>query len=129
MHQQLKAKHAELFKKIVEQQEELRKVSEQLLMTQYGLVPVNVASLPFPQVSTHAMVVSPQPPMGVVSSVGAAPMTSGRTGNNSGGPPMGLHNPNNELFGPLEMQMGYANVMPPTSSSQNASQRTQCHQH
>ena len=42
MHQQLKAKHAELFKKIIEQQEELRKVSEQLLMTQYGLMPVNL---------------------------------------------------------------------------------------
>ena len=45
MHQQLKAKHAELFKKIIEQQEELRKVSEQLLMTQYGLVPVSMAPM------------------------------------------------------------------------------------
>ena len=45
MHQQLKAKHAELFKKIIEQQEELRKVSEQLLMTQYGLVPVSMAPI------------------------------------------------------------------------------------
>ena len=43
MYQQLKAKHAELFKKIIEQQEELHKVSEQLLMTQYGLMPVNLA--------------------------------------------------------------------------------------
>ena len=44
MHQQLKAKHAELFKRIVEQQEELRQVSEKLMMTQYGIVPVNVGS-------------------------------------------------------------------------------------
>ena len=43
MYQQLKAKHAELFKKIIEQQEELHKVSEQLLMTQYGLMPVSLA--------------------------------------------------------------------------------------
>ena len=52
MHQQLKAKHAELFRKIIEQQEELRKVSEQLLMTQYGLVPVSAVApvqLPLPQ--------------------------------------------------------------------------------
>ena len=45
MHQQLKAKHAELFKRIVEQQEELRQVSEKLMMTQYGIVPVNVAPI------------------------------------------------------------------------------------
>ena len=32
-----------MFKKIIEQQEELHKVSEQLLMTQYGLMPVSLA--------------------------------------------------------------------------------------
>jgi hypothetical protein len=43
LQQQLRAKHAELAKTIVQQQEELRRVSEQLLLTQYGLISVSVA--------------------------------------------------------------------------------------
>ncbi len=39
---QLRMKHSELTRRIAEQQEELRHISEQLLMSQYGLVPVNV---------------------------------------------------------------------------------------
>ena len=59
MHQQLKAKHAELFRKIIEQQEELRKVSEQLLMTQYGLVPVSaVAPVQLPLAQAPVAVVA-----------------------------------------------------------------------
>ena len=80
MHQQLKQKHAELFKKIVEQQEELRKISEQLLMTQYGLVPVSVAPLPFTATT----------PMQVVSQSSSASV------NNS---------PN--VFGTIENMQGY----------------------
>ena len=54
MHQQLKAKHAELFKRIMDQQEELRRVSEQLLMTQYGIMPVSVS----PIATSHTAAVS-----------------------------------------------------------------------
>lgn len=117
MYQQLKAKHAELFKKIVQQQDELRKVSEQLLMTQYGLVPVSVAPLPIhTQVTSHAMVIP--------SSQGSSqPSRSGGNGNTgaASGPSSGMAN--HSLFGPLEMQMGYDNVMPYSSSSMNNSQR------
>lgn len=42
LQEQLRAKHNELSRRIVEQQEELRRVSEQLVMSQYGLVPVTV---------------------------------------------------------------------------------------
>ncbi len=96
MHQQLKAKHAELFKKIVEQQEELRKISEQLLMTQYGLVPVSVAQLgPFgpTQVSSQAY----------QSNISSTTTTMGPSGPNSG---MNM-NSTGQVFGPLEMQFGY----------------------
>ena len=136
MHQQLKAKHAELFKKIVEQQEELRKVSEQLLMTQYGLVPVSVAPLPFPtQVPSH-MVVAPQTTLGggvtnpspvghSSSSRGGGPSGGGGANNRRGGPNVN-DSQNNSLFGPLEMQMGYANVMPQVTSNQKNSQRNHC---
>ena len=42
LQEQLRTKHAELYRKIGEQQVELRRISEQLLMSQYGLVPVTV---------------------------------------------------------------------------------------
>lgn len=48
MHDQLQRKHEELQALIVHQQDELRRVSEQLLMTRYGLPIVNV-TLPFTQ--------------------------------------------------------------------------------
>ena len=44
LQQQLRIKHAELSKKILEQQEELRRTSEQLLMSQYGLLPIPASS-------------------------------------------------------------------------------------
>jgi circadian locomoter output cycles kaput protein len=42
---QLQRKHAELQQLIVQQQEELRRVSEQLLMARYGLMPINVGQV------------------------------------------------------------------------------------
>lgn len=48
MQDQLQRKHEELQALIVHQQDELRRVSEQLLMTRYGLPIVNV-TLPFTQ--------------------------------------------------------------------------------
>jgi len=42
---QLQRKHAELQQLIVQQQEELRRVSEQLLMARYGLLPLNVSQV------------------------------------------------------------------------------------
>ncbi len=47
LQQQLRAKHAELSRRIIEQQEELRRISEQLLMTQYGLMPLAVTPVAF----------------------------------------------------------------------------------
>lgn len=47
---QLERKHEELQTMIVHQQEELRRVSEQLLMAKYGLLP-SVASIPFDTVA------------------------------------------------------------------------------
>jgi circadian locomoter output cycles kaput protein len=44
---QLQRKHAELQQLIVQQQEELRRVSEQLLMARYGLMPINVGQVRF----------------------------------------------------------------------------------
>jgi circadian locomoter output cycles kaput protein len=52
MHDQLQRKHEELQALIVHQQDELRRVSEQLLMTRYGLPIVNV-TLPFTQSITN----------------------------------------------------------------------------
>lgn len=52
MHDQLQRKHEELQALIVHQQDELRRVSEQLLMTRYGLPIVNV-TLPFTQAITN----------------------------------------------------------------------------
>ncbi len=52
MHDQLQRKHEELQALIVHQQDELRRVSEQLLMTRYGLPIVNV-TLPFTQSLTN----------------------------------------------------------------------------
>lgn len=123
MYQQLKAKHAELFKKIVQQQDELRKVSEQLLMTQYGLVPVSVAPLPIhTQVTSHAMVIPSSQPASVSQPSRYGGETSAGTGGGGssigGQPPAGAAN--HSLFGPLEMQMGYDNVMPYSSSSINS---------
>ena len=122
MHQQLKAKHAELFRKIVEQQEELRKVSEQLLMTQYGLVPFSVApvQLPLAQVPTgsagHAVTVVAQPHHPGTASGSASALSVPIRGNGQ-----------TDIFGPQEMQFGYANVLS-ASTSQNNSQRNRCPQ-
>ena len=128
MHQQLKAKHAELFRKIVEQQEELRKVSEQLLMTQYGLVPFSVApvQLPIAQVqvpnvpSGHAVTVVTQPhhPGTVISGPPSALSLPAR-----GSVPGAGNNGQTDIFGPQEMQLGYANVLSASNQSQNNSQR------
>lgn len=52
MHDQLQRKHEELQALIVHQQDELRRVSEQLLMTRYGVPIVNV-TLPFTQSITN----------------------------------------------------------------------------
>lgn len=52
MFQQLKAKHSALFKSIANMQEELRRVNEQMLMTQGVLVPVSQPTL---MVSSHSM--------------------------------------------------------------------------
>ena len=41
---QLKQKHAELSRRIQEQQEDLRRISEQLVMSQFGLVPVHIST-------------------------------------------------------------------------------------
>ncbi|XP_059609357.1 circadian locomoter output cycles protein kaput [Phlebotomus argentipes] len=49
---QLQRKHEELQHLIVQQQEELRRVSEQLLMARYGLLPVNVSLPPTSQATT-----------------------------------------------------------------------------
>ena len=79
MHQQLKSKHAELFKRIMEQQEELRRVSEQLLMTQYGLVPVTMtpamASQTVAVVSTQPLMVT-QPQSNIFGSLDMQPSST-----------------------------------------------------
>ena len=54
LQQQLRAKHAELSKRIIEQQEELRRISEQLLMTQYGLTPVTVTPVAFANIGHNS---------------------------------------------------------------------------
>ena len=106
MHQQLKAKHAELFKRIMDQQEELRRVSEQLLMTQYGLVPVSVSPIATSHTATAATAVA------VVSS-DYSPRGPPRTNTEPGGgnlmvaqplnlPPSNMQ-PQNNIFGNLEM--------------------------
>ena len=112
MHQQLKAKHAELFRKIIEQQEELRKVSEQLLMTQYGLVPVSaVAPVQLPLAQAPVAVVAQPLTANSSSSISVPVRGSSQT----------------DIFGPQEMQFGYANVLS-ASTSQNNSQRNRCPQ-
>ena len=106
MHQQLKAKHAELFKRIMDQQEELRRVSEQLLMTQYGLVPVSVSPIATSHTATAGTAVA------VVSS-DYSPRGPPRTNTEPGGgnlmvaqplnlPPSNMQ-PQNNIFGNLEM--------------------------
>ena len=106
MHQQLKAKHAELFKKIVEQQEELRKVSEQLFMTQYHAVAgsSNAAAESSPLTTPFPVHNITQP---------SSNISGDRESNNS------------SLFGPLEIQMPYDNVMTsqPTGNSTTFSQQ------
>ena len=101
MHQQLKAKHAELFKRIIDQQEELRRVSEQLLMTQYGLVPVSVSPIATSHTaaSTVAVVSSDFTPRG--------PRNDTDLGSSSimvaqPHPPSNMQ-PQNNIFGNLEM--------------------------
>ena len=107
MHQQLKAKHAELFKRIMDQQEELRRVSEQLLMTQYGLVPVSVSPISTSHTATAATAVA------VVSSDYSPRGGPPRTNTEPGGgnlmvtqplnlPPSNMQ-PQNNIFGNLEM--------------------------
>ncbi len=43
LQEQLRVKHTELMRHMAEQQEELRRISEQLIMSQYGLIPVNMS--------------------------------------------------------------------------------------
>ena len=118
MHRQLKAKHAELFRKILEQQEELRKVSEQLLMTEYGMtnvaipvavapgIPISVAQIPGGRGTAVAVVTQPLP---------------GTSGSALSLPVRGNGHP--DLFGPAEMQLGYDNVLSASTRSQNNSPR------
>eukprot|EP00095_Tigriopus_kingsejongensis_P000321 maker-scaffold292_size219010-snap-gene-1.33 protein:Tk00321 transcript:maker-scaffold292_size219010-snap-gene-1.33-mRNA-1 annotation:"PREDICTED: hypothetical protein LOC100650446" len=56
LQEQLRTKHNELSQRIVEQQEELHRISEQLVMSQYGLVPVTVT---FQETPTSSTVVRP----------------------------------------------------------------------
>ena len=111
MHRQLKAKHAELFRKILEQQEELRKVSEQLLMTEYGMtnvaIPVAVAPVVVGGRGTAVAVVT-QPLPGTSGSALSLPVRG---------------NGHPDLFGPAEMQLGYDNVLSASNRSQNNSPR------
>ncbi|CAB3382921.1 Hypothetical predicted protein [Cloeon dipterum] len=48
IHDQLQRKHAELQQLIVQQQEELQRVREQLLMARYGILPLNVSQVTMP---------------------------------------------------------------------------------
>ncbi|XP_059490732.1 circadian locomoter output cycles protein kaput isoform X2 [Neocloeon triangulifer] len=61
IHDQLQRKHAELQQLIVQQQEELRRVSEQLLMARYGILPLNVGQVSVPYSTTGVTTCSTTP--------------------------------------------------------------------